>query len=144
MYIEFATSCLPARVIPIEGIHLQVCVEGFPTGTWFQRDMLEFCWFKQCRIVIIPVLDEQYFGLFLLSSEAFPGEYTWQDQAAKGSHPYLDWCALECKLLHTTQEHDYRRTFSQTTQLHVLWMATFDFCGLLLGWFQTEGIQLQA
>jgi hypothetical protein len=25
-----------------------------------------------------------------LSSEAFPEEYTWQDQAARGSHPYLD------------------------------------------------------
>ena len=78
------------------------------------------------------------------SSEAFPGGYTWQDQAAKGSHSYLDWCALECKSLHTTQEHDYRRTFSQTTQLHVLMcIATFDFCGLLVDWFQTEVIQLQ-
>ena len=41
-----ATSCLPVRMIPIEGIHLQVCVKDFPTDTWFQRDMLEFCWFK--------------------------------------------------------------------------------------------------
>lgn len=60
-------------------------------------------------------------------------ECTWQIQAAKRCHhPYLDWCALECKSLHTTQEHDYGRTFAQKTRLQVLWIAAYNFYWLLL------------